>query len=352
MSHRSYNFDTLGAENSRPSTTRSGNAAFRASISGFIVADEGHMMYEITVEDRRFSDRLLLTSAQAPVWTVRRRFSEFFSFKTALTERFPQVEALYFPRRKIFSSGTDPHVVQARRIVLDGWLQQLLSDEAVSGSPLVLDFLQAAASPPPALPANVNFAHSWRAEQGMTEMSQCPGVWWVCFSTHSISVPAAAADDDALSFHSMGSPKSSSTPPPRDHPAAAPAIALPPPKLAPAAKLAGAGSSSDDLQRSIMKSSRSFASLMAAPSHHFIIDSHLILMSDRDACTGIPFRTLVSHELWHFYRGCSLKVAVLLSGGGLRFIMFGSKIDQGNVCQLHAEKGDCIAVVRTAFSVY
>jgi hypothetical protein len=47
-----------------------------------------------------------------------------------------------------------------------------------------------------------------------------------------------------------------------------------------------------------------------------------------------------------------LKVAVLLSGGGLRFIMFGSKIDQGNVCQLHAEKGDCIAVVRTAFSVH
>jgi predicted cupin superfamily sugar epimerase len=54
---------------------------------------------------------------------------------------------------------------------------------------------------------------------------------------------------------------------------------------------------------------------------------------------------LTSHELWHFFSGCSLKVAVLLSGGGLRFVIFGSKINQGNVCQFHAEKGDCIAVV-------
>ena len=44
--------------------------------------------------------------------------------------------------------------------------------------------------------------------------------------------------------------------------------------------------------------------------------------------------------------------ALLLSGGGLRVIMFGSKINQGNVCQFHAEKGDCIAVVRTALPVY
>ena len=128
MSHRSYNFDSLGAETSRPAVGRAGNASFLTSISGFIIADEGHMLYEITVEDRRFSDKLLLTSTQAPVWTVRRRFSEFFSFKTALTQAFPHVEALYFPRRKIFSSGTDAHVVQARRIVLEGWLQQLLAE--------------------------------------------------------------------------------------------------------------------------------------------------------------------------------------------------------------------------------
>jgi hypothetical protein len=96
----------------------------------------------------------------------------------------------------------------------------------------------------------------------------------------------------------------------------------------------------------MMKSSRSFASLLSAPQHQFVIDSHLILMSDRATCSGIPFRMLVSHELWHFYSGCSLKVALLLSSGGLRFVMFGSKINEGNVCQFHAEKGDCVAVVR------
>ena len=132
MSHRSYNFESLGAENSRSSVGRSGNVSFRTSISGFIIANEGHMLYEITVEDRRFTDRLLLTSTQAPVWTVRRRFSEFFSFRSALSATFPHVETLYFPRRKIFSSSADPHVVQARRIVLDGWLLQLLSDDAIS----------------------------------------------------------------------------------------------------------------------------------------------------------------------------------------------------------------------------
>ncbi len=304
------------------------------------------MLYEITVEDRRFTDRLLLTSKQAPVWTVRRRFSDFFNFKTALAARFPHVETLYFPRRKIFSSGTDPHVVQARRIVLDGWLLQLLSSEDVSASPLVLEFLQAAAAPQIAPQEHVNFAHSWRAEQGMTEMSHCSGVWWVCFSTHSITAPVTHVDDDALSFHSMGSPKTSLTPPPRAEAASAPAIALPPPKMLPATKLPVTGNSSEDLQRSMMRSSRSFASLMSTPSHQFVIDSHLILMSDRETCSGIPFRTLLSHELWHFYSGCSLKVALLLSGGGLRFIMFGSKINQGNVCQFHAEKGDCIAVVK------
>ena len=183
----------------------------------------------------------------------------------------------------------------------------------------------------------------------MTEMEQCPGVWWVCFSTHSINAPAAPVDDDALSFHSVGSPKSSCTPPPRDLASSAPSVTIPPFKLPPTSKLAAAGSSSDDLQRSMMKSSRSFASLMSTPSHQFVIDSHLILMSDRDSCSGIPFRTLMCHELWHFYSGCSIKVAVLLSGGGLRFIMFGSKINEGNVCQFHAEKGDCIAVVRIIF---
>ena len=347
MSHRSYNFESLGAENSRSSVGRSGNVSFRTSISGFIIANEGHMLYEITVEDRRFTDRLLLTSTQAPVWTVRRRFSEFFSFRSALSETFPHVETLYFPRRKIFSSSADPHVVQARRIVLDGWLLQLLSDDAISSSHLVLEFLQARTTSQSLPQQPVGFAQSWRTEQGMTEMSDCPGVWWVCFSTHSINAPSTQPDDDALSFHSVGSPKSSSTPPPRDNaPSSMPNIALPAQKIAPGAKLPAAGSSSDDLQRSMMKSSRSFASLMSTPSHQFVIDSHLILMSDRDSCSGIPFRTLTCHELWHFYSGCSLKVALLLSGGGLRFIMFGSKINEGNVCQFHAEKGDCVAVVR------
>jgi hypothetical protein len=238
-------------------------------------------------------------------------------------------------------------VVQARRIVLDGWLLQLLSDEEIALSPLLLEFLQASVARKSLQQEHVNFAQSWRAEQGMTEMEQCPGVWWVCFSTHSMYAPSVQADDDALSFHSVGSPKSSSTPPPREHSASAPVLSLGPPKNATSARLPPAGSSSEDLQRSMMKSSKSFTSLISAPSHQFVIDSHLILMSDRETCSGIPFRTLISHELWHFYSGCSLKVAVLLSSGGLRFIMFGSKINEGNVCQFHAEKGDCIAVVRS-----
>jgi hypothetical protein len=345
MSHRSFNFESLGTESSRPSIARPTTSAFRTSISGFMIADEGHMLYEITVEDRRFVDQLLLTSTHAPVWTVRRRFSEFFSFKTAIANAFPVVNTFYFPRKKIFSNGTEPHVAQARRIVLDGWLVQLLSNEEICASELLLEFLQAA--PPSQAPRqeHVNFAHSWRTEQGMTEMPHCPGVWWVCFSTHSINAPSTQVDDDALSFHSLGSPKDSSTPPSREAAAPPSSIVLPPPKIAPAIKMTATNGSSEDLQRGMTRSSRSFASLMAAPSHQFVIDSHLILMSDRSSCSGVPFRTLTSHELWHFFSGCSLKVAVLLSGGGLRFVIFGSKINQGNVCQFHAEKGDCIAVV-------
>lgn len=79
------------------------------------------------------------TGAETDVW---RRYSEFDKLKKGIRKAFPSIEFANLPRKHIVGNLNND-VIEARRIMLERYLQEIIMNPVVLDSDLVRSFLEA-----------------------------------------------------------------------------------------------------------------------------------------------------------------------------------------------------------------
>eukprot|EP01137_Pigoraptor_chileana_P006815 Opistho-2@51572 len=96
--------------------------------------------HETRNENKRYTVYKLVLKTGSRSWCVSRRYNEFYTLNEKLKKQFPN-EHLKLPGKRLIGDNFDPNFIQNRRNALQEYIKMILSNENISKSDILRDFL-------------------------------------------------------------------------------------------------------------------------------------------------------------------------------------------------------------------